>query len=264
MSVRLAELSSRALREAIDGGAVVVVPVGATEQHGAHLPLETDWRLCSEVAERACVRAQEEGVPALVTPAVWVGYSPHHMDFPGTVTLDASTFLALVGQISRSLWHHGARKILLLNGHGGNANLLRSAVQQLRFEHGVRVAAASYWDFALPAIAQWRASGPGGINHACELETSLMLAVRPDLVDAGEARDATWLPASGFLSGDLALGAPVTVAWSFSELSDEGPLGDPTVASAERGAELLAAIVDRMTAFLREFRGWDWDAPGTI
>lgn len=264
MSVLLAELTSREVRTAIDRGAVFVVPIGATEQHGPHLPLETDWRLCSEVGERACRRAQESGVTALLTPPVWTGFSPHHMEFPGSVTLDVRTFMELVGQIARSLWQHGARKIVLLNGHGGNANLLRSAVQQLRFEHGVRVAAASYWDFALADIAEWRASGPGGINHACELETSLMLSVRPGLVDQAEARNATWLPGSDFLSGDLAIGAPVTVAWSFAELSQEGALGDPTLANAERGEALLAAIVDRVAAFIQEFHEWDWDAPTTI
>lgn len=264
MSIFLAERTSREVAEAIERGAVFVVPIGATEQHGPHLPLETDWRLCSEVAERACTSARERGVPVLLTPPVWTGFSPHHMAFPGSVTLDVGTFLELVGQIARSLWAHGARKILLLNGHGGNANLLRSAVQQLRFEHGVRVAAASYWDFALAEIASWRSSGPGGINHACELETSLMLSVRPDLVEPGEARDATWLPDSDFLSGDLALGAPVTVAWSFAELSEEGALGDPTVATAERGAALMTAIAARVADFIHEFHGWDWDEPKAI
>jgi creatinine amidohydrolase len=262
MSVLLSERSWREARQAIDDGAVVVVPVGATEQHAEHLPLETDSLLCATVARRAAELAAD--VPALVTPALWTGFSPHHMDFAGSVTLSLSTFLGVVTDVARSLWSHGARKILLLNGHGGNAHILRSAVQALRFEHGVRVATASYWDFALPAIADWRQSGPGGIDHACELETALMLAVRPELVNMDRARDATWFPQSEFLSGDLAIGAPVTVAWSFAELSDDGALGDATVSSRERGEALLGTICERVAAFLREFATWDWDQPRAI
>ncbi|TCJ15626.1 creatininase family protein [Rubrobacter taiwanensis] len=264
MSVLLADRTWPEVREAIERGTVFVVPIGATEQHGGHLPLETDWRLCSVAAERACRLAAEEGVPALVTPPIWTGFSPHHMDFPGSVTLELSTFIELVSQVARSLWHHGARKILLLNGHGGNANLLRSAVQQLRFQHGVRAAAASYWDFVLPKITGWRRSRPGGIDHACEMETALMLAARPELVREEHARDATWFPNSDFLSGDLAVGAPVAVTFAFSELTEDGILGDPTASTGERGEELLAAVAERIAAFIREFYGWDWDRPQTI
>jgi creatinine amidohydrolase len=262
VSVLISEQSWPQVREAIDGGAVLVVPVGATEQHGEHLPIETDSLLCATVARRACELSAD--LPALVTPPIWTGFSPHHMDFAGSVTLSLPTFLGVVTDVARSLWAHGARKILLLNGHGGNANLLRSAVQALRFEHGIRVATGSYWDFALRAIADWRESGPGGIDHACELETALMLAVRPDLVDMERVRDASWFPRSQFLSGDLAIGAPVSVAFSFAELSDDGVLGDPTTSSAERGEALLVAICARVAEFLREFAEWDWDKPREI
>lgn len=264
MSVFLADRTWPEVHDAIEQGAVFVVPIGATEQHGRHLPLETDWRLCSVAAERACQLAAERDFPALVTPAIWTGFSPHHMDFPGSITLELSTFIDLVSQVARSLWLHGARKILLLNGHGGNANLLGSAVQQLRFQHGVRAAVASYWNFVLPEIAKWRRSGPGGIDHACEMETALMLTARPELVHTEHVRDGTWFPKSDFLSGDLAIGAPVAVPFAFSELTEEGVLGDPTQATNERGEELLAAVADRLAAFIGEFHGWDWDKPQSI
>jgi creatinine amidohydrolase len=260
----MAERTWPQVRDAIEGGSVFVVPVGATEQHGYHLPLETDWRLCNTVAERACRAADESGIPVLLTPPVWTGFSPHHMDFPGSVTLELSTFVELVSQIARSLWHHGVRKILLLNGHGGNANPLRAAAQELRFSHGVRVAAASYWDFALPRIAEWRRSGPGGVDHACEMETALMLAVRPELVRQEHVRDGTWFPKSEFLSGDLAVGAPVATTFAFSELTEDGVLGDPTLSTGERGEELLEAVTARVAEFIREFHGWDWDKPREI
>lgn len=261
MSIHLAELSWPRVKEAVDAGAVVIVPLGSLEQHGPHLPLETDFRLATQIAERACTRAADDGIPVLMTPPLWTGYSPHHMEFPGTVTLDATTFLRLVEGVATSLWRHGFRKILLLNGHGGNANLLGAAVQTLRFEHGVRAAAASYWSFVTPYIQQWRQSGPGGIDHACEMETSLMLAVREHLVDRDALRDAGWFPQSGFLTGDLAIGAPVGVAWNLAELTSDGALGNGACASGDRGAELLAAIVKSVSSFIEEFHGWDWDEP---
>lgn len=261
MSVFLAELTSPEVGVAIEAGTVVVVPIGSIEQHGPHLPIETDSFLAATVAERSVRRARDNGTPALVTPPIWTGYSPHHMEFPGTLTLDASTFFDVVSQVSKALWHHGFRKIFLLNRHGGNANLLGAAVQRLRFEEEVRVASASYWSFATQAIQDWRTSGPGGIDHACEMETSLMLAVRPDLVRANEARDAAWFPHSEFLTGDLTIGAPVSVAWSFRELTEDGTLGDAAKGNAGRGEELLEAIVEAVGSFVEEFAEWDWERP---
>lgn len=262
-TVHLAELTWPRVRELIDRDALFVLPIGATEQHGHHLPLGTDWRLAAAVAERACERLAAEGLPALLTPPLWPGFSPHHMEFPGTVTLSLTTFLAVVRELAGSLWRHGARRIVLLNGHGGNAALLKAAVQQLRFEDGVRAVAASYWDLALPEIDRWRASGPGGIDHACELETALMQAIDPALVGTPPA-DLPWTPRSPFLGGDLTAGGAATVAWSFAELSDDGVLGAPSLATPARGRELLEVLVDRLAAFLREVRRWEWDAPREI
>lgn len=264
MSIFLGEQTWPEVKMAIEKGAVSVVPVGSTEQHGPHLPLETDWRLCSSIAERACRRVEQEGIPVVLTPPVWMGFAGHHMDFPGTITLDVATFTQLIGQVAKSLWHHGFRKILLLNGHGGNANLLRAAVQQLRFEHGVKLATASYWDFVLPFIAKWRQSAPGGIDHSCEMETALMLAVRPELVQMDKAEDHTWFPHSKFLTGDLAIGAPVTVAWNVAELSANGIVGDPTRSTGRRGEEFLDAVTQEVAEFIRDFYSWDWDKPLNI
>jgi creatinine amidohydrolase len=264
MAVQIHNQSWPQVRALIDKGAVVVVPVGALEQHGPHLPLGTDYRMAEAVAIKAAERACAEGSEAVVTPPVWHGYSPHHMGFAGSVTLRAETLLAVLTDVGASLWQHGFRKILFLNGHGGNANLLGAAVQKLRFEHGVRAAGASYWSFAAGILGEWRQSDPGGIDHACEMEMSLMLHVAPQDADAHAVADGTWFPQSEFLSGDLAIGAPVSVAWSFDELTDDGTLGDPTKASAERGEELFDAIVGRVAAFLQEFQTWDWNAPRSI
>jgi creatinine amidohydrolase len=260
----LADLTTVEATSAFDSGAIVIVPVGATEQHGPHMPLETDWRLCTAMAERAASEVTTDGVRVLITPPVWAGYSPHHMAFAGTISLQPDTFRHVLIDIARSLWTHGARKILLLNGHGGNTNLLRGVAPELHFDAGVRVAVANYWDFALPFIAEWRDSGDGGIDHACELETSLMLAVRGELVQLERVHDHPWKPISEFLSGDLLIGGPVSVSWYVSELSASGVLGSPELASKDKGEKVIAHLVPRLAAFLRDFDRWKWETPTDI
>jgi creatinine amidohydrolase len=260
-SLRLAELSWPEVRALVARDPVGVIPVGAFEQHGPHLPLMVDAHLAETVALGAARQAAERGVAVAVTPVVWTGYSPHHRDFPGTVTLDDRVFSALVGQVAQSLWRAGFRRILILNGHGGNAHLLRNLAQTLRYDHGLRVHVASYWDFALSALAAWRRSAPGGINHACEMETALMAATRPDLVRMDLAADH-YPERPRWFGADLLGGGPVTAAVPFAELSPSGVIGAPTLATPERGAALLAAITGRVAEFLADLAGWPGPAAG--
>lgn len=255
MKVELANAHWREVAALLQHDPVVVVPLGAFEQHGHHLPLRVDSYLCAEVARRAANAAVSDGARVVVTPAVWTGYSPHHMDFPGTISLDAEGFMSVVISVARSLDRHGFRKILFLNGHGGNMNLIKTTVQRLRFEHDIDVTAASYWDFAVEAIQAWRQSDVGGINHAGEMETALMMALDPEAVIASERKDL-YLERKRHLPADLAVGGPVTRAATFAELSDHGAIGASTLATPERGQELLAQIVDAVKEFLVDYATW--------
>lgn len=263
-SVRMYELTSPEVGELAEHGAVVVVPIGAMEQHGPHLPLETDFYLANEVAERAAGEACRRGARVVVTPPLWAGFSPHHMQFPGTISLRSETLLSMVSDVCDSLWKHGFRRILVLNGHGGNANLLGAVAQSLRFERGVRVGVASYWSFALEELAEWRQSDIGGINHACEMELSLMLDVQPDLCHPEAARDSGRRISAPYFGADLLLGGPVSTAWDFAELSDNGTIGAPELARADRGKELLDVIVGNVAGFLVEMSTWNWDDPASV
>ena len=211
--------------------------------------------LSGTVALEAAKRAHADGTRVVVTPTVWTGYSPHHSDFPGTITLDDAAFGTIVVQVVRSLAGHGFKWIVLLNGHGGTANLLRNAIQHLYYEHGIKAVAASYWDFALRELADWRQSEPGGIMHACEMETALMLASRPDLVQMDKASDH-FLDRSPYLAADLLSGGPASIAASFAELSPTGVIGAPTLATAERGQALLDAMVGAVARFLSDYATW--------
>lgn len=255
-------LSAKKWKEAekfADEGGIVVVPVAAFEQHGHHLPLDTDQRLVTYVAEKSCEKAQDKNIPVLVTPTIWTGFSPHHMNFAGTITLKMKTFLSLIEDVCNSLWSHGIRKILLLNGHGGNASLLRSSVQNLRFQYEIRAVTASYWDFAIPYIQSWRTSKIGGINHGCEMETSLMLHLSEHLVDKDKCSNEVRMAFSEYLGVDLTKGGTVTASFDLKELSNSGVVGDPSVATKESGEKLFEHITDKIAEFLEEFYTWDWN-----
>lgn len=263
-TVLLHQMTSPEIGEFAAAGGAVIVPIGAHEQHGPHLPVQTDFFMAGTVAERAAVAAAERGVRVAVTPTLWAGYSPHHMNFPGTVTLRAETFLAVIVDVCTSLWSHGLHRILVLNGHGGNMNLLGSATQVLRFEHDVRIGVASYWQFALPELAAWRQSDLGGINHACEMEMSLMMAADPDHCHPDKAKDMPSPLKSKYFSSDLLAGGVVATAWDFAELSSEGTLGAPERASVERGEDLLNKIVSNVADFVGELATWDWSDPAAV
>ncbi|MBO6637865.1 MAG: creatininase family protein [Roseitalea sp.] len=254
-NVKLAEHTWPEVEALLKRDPVAVIPVGAFEQHGHHLPLMVDAHMAGTVCEAAARKAQGDGTDIVVTPTVWTGYSPHHMGFPGSVTLDDDTFSAVVGHVARSLARHGFRRIAIINGHGGNMNLIKNLTQTLFYEHGIRAAAASYWDFALADLAAWRQSETGGIMHACEMETALMLATRPDLVRMDEAADQL-LDRSTYFGADLLAGGSVASAATFRELSPSGVIGAPTLATGERGEALLETMVARLATFFADFATW--------
>jgi creatinine amidohydrolase len=264
VTVQLSALTWPETKELVQKNAVVIIPTSAFEQHGYHLTLDTDMKLVNSVSEQACRLAQQSGVPVVMTPAIWTGFSPHHMRFAGSITLSLQTFHLVVKEVCESLWSHGFRKLLLLNGHGGNSALLRSVVQELRFSNQIRAVTASYWDFAIPEIKEWRLSGPGGIDHACEMETALMLYLDEDQVRKQYIKEANWFPKSKYLTGDLAIAGMVSTAFDLAEITDEGVAGDPSLATKERGEQLFALITQKVSGFLEEFHTWSWEHPKNI
>jgi len=235
MTVEWAELKAAELRELAGRDTVVVVPVAAIEQHGPHLPVIVDSLLCGAVARRGAERAAavRPALPAVVAPVVWTGLSEHHMPFGGTISLDFATFSALLGGICGSLQRHGFRRILLLNGHGGNDAALRVFVEQASPASTAVLATVNYWHLAALEFAQIL-ERQSGVLHACEAETSMVMALRPELVDPARFAEAR------ADEGERSLAA--AYRWrSFATRTPSGALGDPTAASAEKGERLLAA-----------------------
>lgn len=232
---------------------VVVVPTGAIEQHGPHLPLDTDSFLCTAVVGAGAERARENG-PVLETPTACFGSSEHHMGFPGTVTLRPETFRRAIADICGSLARHGLRRQLVVNGHGGNAALLADTVQQLGFDASVHVLAVDYWTLARTVIGEVRESPTGGMAHACEFETSLMLYLRPESVRrelisreiVGQRYEAERF--------DLFESSGVRAHWKAHELTGSGVMGAPDLATEDKGRRLFEACADGLAALIEELR----------
>ena len=232
---------------------VFVVPLGSLEQHGLHLPLATDTAIISEIARRVEARLADRIV---LTPAQWLGHSPHHAHF-GCVSLDLRPYMDLIAGVCRSIAGMGARKIFLLNGHGGNDAPCRAVLCELKKEMPeLQVAFASYWTLAAEAMSRIRTSPRGGMGHACEMETSVMLAVDPERVKIDDAADGGTFRESGYRLLDMLRPQPYYMVRDFHELSGTGTVGMPSHATAEKGERFLAAATDAVMQFLRDFAKW--------
>lgn len=247
MEVEFRRLRADQLRERAGQDAVAMVPFAALEQHGPHLPVEVDSLLGSEVALRTARKMAGRGTPVVLLPVVWMGISEHHMAFGGTITLDLATYAALAEGICRSLVRHGFRRLVLLNGHGGNENVLRCITDDLTPKLGVPILELTYWlqtAAEIAAVLETQAE----LLHACEAETSMTMALRPELV----ARDRI-PPASQAM--DHALAGPYR--WrTLGAVSASGVIGNPAAATPEKGERLLEAISTRLSDMLCDDDIW--------
>jgi creatinine amidohydrolase len=241
------------LREKARQDAIVILPIASLEQHGPHLPVEVDSTLGETVANRTAAKVVARGQPVLVLPVLWTGLSEHHMSFGGTVTLDYPAFAALVEGVVRSVVRHGFKRIVLLNAHGGNENALRTITDELTPRLGVSIVQFTYWYAAAVAIAKILQT-QGGLQHACEAETAMMMAVRPDLV----ATDRIPL-AKANTTPDITdvVGGGVYRWRSIGSRSGSGVIGNPEAASAEKGERLFEAIASALAGKLCNAELWD-------
>jgi creatinine amidohydrolase len=252
------KLRADQLRELARADAVVILPVASLEQHGPHLPVEVDSMLGETVAVCAARKIAERGQQAVVLPVLWTGLSEHHMSFGGTVTLDFPAFYAVVEGVCRSVLRHGFKRIVLLNAHGGNENALRTITDELTPKLGVPIVQFTYWYAAAAAIAKILDT-QGGLMHACEAETSMMLAVRPELV----AMDRVGM-AKANSTPDVAdvVGGGVYRWRTIAARSSSGVIGNPEAATAEKGERLFEAIATALADKLCNRELWElpWEA----
>jgi len=230
---------------------VVVLPIGSVEDHGPHLPLDVDnfliWSICEEAAKRA------EG-DILLMPIIPYGFETHHMDFPGTIDIHMEHLLHFVLDVTKSVAHHGFKRILIADGHGSNMPILELVARRTILETDALCAAFLWPSLAVAELKKIRESGRGGTSHACELETSVYLYLDARRVQMDKARKEYGMPASDFIWSDLLEPGPIRLMDWWTTFSKSGINGDPTLATAEKGKLIYEAVVANFVKFAREFK----------
>ncbi len=243
------------IAERVDPQTVVVIPTGSVEQHGMHLPLETDSRIAEAIARRAAERASKK-IDVLVTPTVWTGYSNHHLDFPGTLSLNMDTFINVAIDLAMSLVHHRFKKLVFLNAHGGNSVPLQAAVNQIRdrTQGDVLVAAVDYFDLLREELAGVKDS------HAGEMETSCMLYLEGQWVRKDRMSRFTpqWRSSPYFSIGWWHPPSKVHLGFHIKDFSKTGVYGDPNEASPEKGQRFIERAAKKVGEFLVDFSKWEF------
>jgi creatinine amidohydrolase len=234
--MRFHEMTAPLLRQVPRDRVIVVGPIAACEQHSLHLPTFTDTILVTAVAEGVEQRLPEK---VLLLPTLWLGASHHHLRFGGTLSADVDTHVDILCSILTPLLEDGYQRLLLLNGHGGNIDTMQVALRRLQPHWRERqLSAASYWDLAAKELAELAEAPRKTMGHACEFETSMIMALRPDLVRRDQIRNDP-LPEEPALRG-------LYMAEDMKQRTDHGAAGYPESASAEKGKKLIAAAVGRV------------------
>ena len=215
---------------------VVLIPIAAVEQHGPHLPTGTDTIICTALTEAVETRLPDS---VLLTPTFWLGASAHHLRFGATLSSALPDFIASLREIAGSLLMDGFRRLLLVNGHGGNVDPLRVALRELQPSyHDAVLAGGSYWATAGDLIADALDGDHKTVGHACEFETSMILHLQPELVDKSKLADA------GKLVADTVNG--LFVSRDMKQRTREGCTGRPDLATAKKGKDLFEGITARL------------------
>jgi creatinine amidohydrolase len=235
-------------------GTVAVLPLAAIEQHGFHLPVVTDTAIATELGRRV-EKALDSKVVLL--PTLWAGSSHHHLAFKGTLSISSETYVRVLCDLLESLLAAGFRRIFLLNGHGGNQTPFAEALYRIGLQRpGAWIAAQSYWKLAAAELSAQDFMETPALSHACEYETSLMLALKPEKVRMERAQGCV-TPRNSAFYDPLGYGPSVVeVVETFDRMTPHGAMGSPELGTPEKGQRLLELITRKLTEFLCEFAEW--------
>jgi creatinine amidohydrolase len=239
--------------DSVDRTTPVVLNIAAIEQHGPHLPVNTDAVIGRYLLDAIETRL---GRDVCILPPVQVCCSEHHMSFVGTLTVRHETMLAYITDILDSIVAHGFRNLVLFNSHGGNQAIGQVILEKFGVRHpDQRIILLTWWRLAAPELAKITESGFGGVGHACEFETSLMMLAQPDAVRRDRIPGRSNVATYPWAHSDMLVGSRGSLYRSVNQMSGgTGVIGDPTTASAEKGARITAAIVDAAGEIFRSLR----------
>lgn len=255
MSVCFAEKSWPQIKEYVEKNALVILPFGTLEEHGLHLPVNVDAVIAEEIARRVA-EAVRDRIPVLVMPVTWAGYSIRKMTrWPGVIVIRSEILVEAWFDLMASLVKMGFKKLLCINAHGQNPEMIKLAARRIADEFDVHVVTTNSWSMAADTMKKIRKSDIGGCLHSCEFETSLMLYFT-DLVDMSKTtKDDVMKYRSDFYPGDLfgsATGGAFLSTWYVQE-SKTGTYGDPTVATKETGRLLVEGMVRNYVKLIDEY-----------
>ena len=229
---------------------VIIQPIGAIEQHGPHLPIAVDSAISLGVLGKALEQLDSD-IPAYALPCLYYGKSNEHAGFPGTISLSATTLLSVIREMASSIYHSGFRKLILMNSHGGQPQIMEIAARDLHQEHP---------DFSVFPLFTWRVPHTAGELltaqeqeygiHAGDAETSIMLSLLPDWVQMNKAvkEYPQGLPEDSLLDME----GKLPFAWLTKELSQSGVMGDATVATKEKGDRILESVANGWVKVIRD------------
>lgn len=257
--LRWGDLSSPVLAE-LAASAVALMPVSAIEQHGPHLPLSVDADLAEGIMQEAASRWDDTRV-VLQLPHLPIGFSPEHLSFPGTLSLSSTTLIRLWTELAEAVSASGVKKLLLFNTHGGQVGALDLVARDLRQRVGLLVVTSSWFQLPLgEAMAPFDAHEQRFGAHAGQIETAMMLALRPELVDM---RQAQWFSSSSEIRAQrlsvLGDGRSAKLAWATRDLNPAGAVGRADAATCEQGEALVSAAAAGLVALLKDLHGIDPD-----
>jgi creatinine amidohydrolase len=238
---------------------VILLPLGAIEQHGPHMAVSTDTDIVTYIARQAEFALPEQ---VLLCPTLPFGSSDHHLSFGGTISIGAELYTKVIVDLVGSLLQNGFRKIVLLNGHGGNITPVKQALAVLSKDYDLtsqpNIALVTYWELGGKPFAGEAPMESPALSHACEYETSMMLHLFPEKVAMDKAQRALRPKSNGYIpweDDEAYRGVALFKQTAF--ISSNGSSGEPQLATAEKGKHLIGNAVEALVKFLGEFREWE-------
>ena len=228
--------------DALDRKIPVIIPVAATEQHGPHLPIATDRMIGWHFAHTLHTKIPKE---VLVLPSVAIGCSQHHMDFAGTLTVSHDSFSSYVEEVIESVLSHDFENIIILNSHGGNQGIGQVILERIG-EDASQIVFITWWKLAIEALLKITETSMGGVGHAGEFETSLMMHIAPHLVQEKLIEKGQNQATYPWAELDMLRGAKAGLYRSMYDMTTNGVFGDPTAATARKGEQISNLIVQNL------------------
>ena len=251
---RWAAMNSQDFAQLNPARAVAVLPLGATEQHGPHLPLDVDTVLVDGVVDAALTHLDKQD-PVLVLPTQTVGLSTEHIAFAGTLTLSPHTVISQWCELGASVSRAGVKKLLLFNAHGGNVGLMDVVARELRAQHGLIVYSSSWYNLPLDekVMAQFSADEHRFGIHAGEIETSMMLALAPESVDMAKAHNfASSSQQRAATYPILGNGRSAKLGWHMQDYNPQGAVGNAAAATSAKGVAVVQSAGEQLAKLLQE------------